>query len=136
MVALQRLASRLWPSGGHHPGGLGWALAIDELYPQLQLAFDGEELVGWAGRSTRAFEVHVDPAAPDAVRPLVEWALENAAADEPVSFDIFHGDDARPRGHCSGRFFSRPNMSAALRDVPRRRSRCTAAAIRLPDQRT
>jgi ribosomal protein S18 acetylase RimI-like enzyme len=94
MVALQRLASRLWPSGGHHPGGLGWALAIDELYPQLQLVFDGEELVGWAGRSTRAFEVHVDPAAPDAVRPLVQWALETAAADEPVSVQLFDGDDA------------------------------------------
>ncbi len=94
MVALQRLTSRLWPSGGHHPGGLGWALAIDELYPQIHLAIEGEELVGWAGRSTRALEVHVDPAASDAVRPLVEWALENAAVDEPVSVHLFDGDDA------------------------------------------
>lgn len=93
MVALQRLAGRLWPGGGHHPGGLGWTLATDELYPTLHVALEEGRLAGWAGASSEEFEVHVESGSPDAVMALVDWALGVASA-ESVSVAIFDGDEA------------------------------------------
>ncbi len=96
MVLLQRLASRLWPAGGHHPGGLGWALAIDEGPGHLQLAVEGAEPVGWAGRSGAVAEVHVAAEHPEAAAPLLE-AVQSGPGEQPRSLLVFDGDEALQR---------------------------------------
>jgi GNAT superfamily N-acetyltransferase len=79
--AMQRLASRLWPSG-LHPGGLGWALAIGQLANRIVLAEHDGGLVGWAGISVAEMHVQVDPTNPDAAQAVMEWAVETAAGAE------------------------------------------------------
>lgn len=93
MVGLQQLASRTWPGGGHHPGGMGWALAIDELYPELRVATSRDRLVGWAGAAPSQIEVHVEPAAAEAAAPLLDWAVHTAGKGR-VSIALFEGDGA------------------------------------------
>ena len=94
MVALQRLASRLWPVGGHHPGGLGWALAIDESYPKLVVAVGSDGLVGWAGRSENEAEIHTDPERSDVARELLDWALGSGDTSDSLPIRVFTGEDA------------------------------------------
>jgi GNAT superfamily N-acetyltransferase len=92
MVLLQKLASRLWPAGGHHPGGLGWALAIDEGPDDLHVALEGDEPLGWAGRTGTVAEVHVAAGHPEAAAAL--WtAIQPGPAGQPVSLLVFDGDD-------------------------------------------
>jgi GNAT superfamily N-acetyltransferase len=75
---MQRLSSRLWPSG-LHPGGLGWSLAIGQLAAQIVLAEADGDLLGWAGLSPGELQVAVDPARPDAAPAVMEWALRTAS---------------------------------------------------------
>jgi hypothetical protein len=90
LVVLQKVAARLWPRGSH-PGGLGWELAIDQSYPELQLAVDNDTVVGWAGRSDGHIEVHADQDAVEATRALLVWALE-ASGTAAVSIPVYDGD--------------------------------------------
>ncbi|HTW06562.1 MAG TPA: GNAT family N-acetyltransferase [Acidimicrobiales bacterium] len=94
MVALQRLASRLWPVGGHHPGGLGWALAIDEFYPKLVVAVESDGLVGWAGRSAHEADIHTDPERSDVAQELLKWVLGSGDDSAGLSIQVFAGEDA------------------------------------------
>ena len=93
MVELQKLASRLWPVGGHHPGGLGWALAIDELYPHFAVAVEGDDFVGWAGRSSDEAEIHTDTARTDVARELTDWTLSAGQASDEFSVRAFDGEE-------------------------------------------
>ena len=91
MVTIQQLAGRLWPGGGHHPGGLSWALAIDQLHDDICLASEAGAVVGGAGRSKGAVEVHADRSAPGATDELLGWALDGASAY--LSAPVFDGDE-------------------------------------------
>jgi GNAT superfamily N-acetyltransferase len=76
-TSMQRLASRLWPTG-LHPGGLGWAAAIGQLAAQIVLAESDGELLGWAGLTPGELQVAVDPASPDTAQAVIAWALQTA----------------------------------------------------------
>jgi GNAT superfamily N-acetyltransferase len=89
---MQRLASRQWPAG-LHPGGLGWAVAIEQLGDQIVLVehTDGA-VVGWASLSPGELQVAADPSAPDTARALVEWAVAKAGNSE-LTLPVADGDD-------------------------------------------
>lgn len=93
MVGLQQLAGRLWPAGGHHPGGLGWALAIDQAPAGLLAAVEDGQLVGWAGTEDATVEVHVTPERPSAAADLLDAELAQAnIADDEVGVLVVEGD--------------------------------------------
>jgi len=96
LVLLQRLASRLWPAGGHHPGGLGWALAIDEGPGDLRIAVEGGEPVGWAGREGAVVEVHVAAEHAEVAAPLLE-SVQAGIGEQPSSLLVFDGDEVLQR---------------------------------------
>ncbi len=88
---LQGLASRLWPRG-LHPGGLGWADAIDQLATVIVIAEDAAgEPVGWAGTEGGELILQVDPAAPQAAPALLEWSRE-AAPGETLTVAVADAD--------------------------------------------
>jgi GNAT superfamily N-acetyltransferase len=95
-TGIQRLASRLWPSG-LHPGGLGWAAAGGRLADLIVLAGRGAP-AGWAGvdRQHRDGDgelfVQGDPARPEVAKALLEWGL-SASGDE-LTIAVAHGDTA------------------------------------------
>lgn len=90
-VAMQRLASRLWPDG-LHPGGLGWCIAIEQLAGRIVLAEDGDDLVGWAGINQPGDLIaQVDPAS--SATAIVDWLLENAEGPA-VTIDVPEADRA------------------------------------------
>jgi len=91
MVALQKLASRLWPAGIHHPGGLGWALAIDQAPANLLVAVENGELVGWAGQEEGTVEVHVAAERPSAATALLDAELAEVDAAK-VGVMVVEGD--------------------------------------------
>ncbi|MDA8283203.1 MAG: GNAT family N-acetyltransferase [Actinomycetota bacterium] len=93
LVALQQLASRPWPSGGHHPGGLGWALAIDEAPAGLLVAVADGELVGWSGWEDDTVEVHVRGDQPTLAAELLGAELGEMSAP-PAGVLVFEGDRA------------------------------------------
>jgi ribosomal protein S18 acetylase RimI-like enzyme len=80
---IQALASRLWPLGWH-PGGLGWALARDELGDEV-VVWDGDGanggLVAWVARGQHndsEVVIQVDPARPDVAEAVTRWVVERA----------------------------------------------------------
>ena len=76
-IAVQQLASRLWPNGPH-PGAVGWEAASDQLPAQTVLADDDGVVLGWAGLTAGELVVHADPATAAAARGLVGWAVAAA----------------------------------------------------------
>ena len=66
-IAVQQLASRLWPNGPH-PGAVGWEAASDQLPAQTVLADDDGVVLGWAGLTAGELVVHADPATAAAAR--------------------------------------------------------------------
>lgn len=90
---MQRLASRLWPSGWH-PGGLGWGLARDALAESMVVAIDDAGcLLGFAGRGGDEI-THVGRDRDDVADALVTWLLE---ADEKAPITVWDGADALDR---------------------------------------
>jgi GNAT superfamily N-acetyltransferase len=91
-VAVQQLASRLWPAGPH-PGGLGWSAATGQLPANVIVAAEASgSVAGWAGYSGAAVELQADPARPEAARMLIEWAVANAAGPE-LRVTVYDGDE-------------------------------------------
>src|SRR5579863_6848102 len=94
-TAIQRLASRCWPRG-HHPGGIGWSGATDQLPAKVTLAIDGDGgLAGWAGVHGSTITLQVEAAnrvSLTAAEGLITWAI---AVAEPgrVTVEVFDGDD-------------------------------------------
>jgi ribosomal protein S18 acetylase RimI-like enzyme len=91
---LQRLASRLWPTGWH-PGGLGWALARGRLAAEVVI-FEGKHgLLGWAALSgvhePGELLAQADPSHPEIAEAIVEWLLETPPP-APLSIDVYDGD--------------------------------------------
>jgi ribosomal protein S18 acetylase RimI-like enzyme len=91
---LQRLASRLWPTGWH-PGGLGWALARGRLAAEV-VVFEGKYgLVGWAASSgvhePGELLAQADPSNPEVAEEIVDWFLETPPL-VPLSIDVYDGD--------------------------------------------
>lgn len=92
VVAMQRLASRLWPRGWH-PGGLGWEAASRQLPAQLMLADDDAgALAGWAGLAGGELMLQVDPAGSAAADALVDWAT-GIAGPAKLPLTVYDGDD-------------------------------------------
>jgi GNAT superfamily N-acetyltransferase len=89
-TSVQQLASRLWPRG-LHPGGLGWAAAIEQLADRLVLA-DEDGVGGWAGLSSGEAFVQVDPGHPGAATSLLEWAVTEAGHDS-LTLHVPIGDE-------------------------------------------
>lgn len=108
MVALQQLASQLWPAGGHHPGGLGWALAIDQAPANLLVAVENEKLVGWAGQEEGTVEVHVTADRPSAATALLDAELAEVDATQ-VGVMVVEGDSVVAQ--LAGRLGFRPDAA-------------------------
>jgi GNAT superfamily N-acetyltransferase len=93
--AIQRLASRCWPRG-HHPGGIGWSGATEQLPAKVTLAVDGDgDLAGWAGVHGGTITLHADPVGPagqDAAEGLITWAVAVAEPGE-LTVEVFDGDE-------------------------------------------
>jgi GNAT superfamily N-acetyltransferase len=94
VTGLQRLASRLWPSGWH-PGGLGWALARGRLAGEV-VVFEGTGgVVGWAARSgvhePEELLAQADPSRPQIADAIVDWFLA-APCVTPLSIEVYDGD--------------------------------------------
>ena len=90
---MQRLASRLWPSGWH-PGGLGWGLSRNALAASVVVGVDGDgSIVGFAGRGGDQI-THVQRDRDDVADALVSWLL---ATDEEASITVWDGADALAR---------------------------------------
>jgi ribosomal protein S18 acetylase RimI-like enzyme len=95
VAGMQRLASRLWPSGWH-PGGLGWGLSRNALAASVVVAVDGDgpdDVVGFAGRGGDEI-THVDRDRDDVAGALVAWLLDG---DEGTSITVWDGADALAR---------------------------------------
>ena len=122
---MQRLASRLWPSGWH-PGGLGWGLSRSALAVSVVVAVDDDgSIVGFAGRGGDEI-THVQRDRDDVAEALVAWLLE---VDEKAPITVWDGADATARA------VSRAGLTpvgrepwsgmlldvTAVRDDPRRR---------------
>ncbi|MDQ1509712.1 MAG: hypothetical protein QOG50_1556 [Actinomycetota bacterium] len=91
---LQRLASRLWPTGWH-PGGLGWALARGRLAEEV-VVFEGKNgVLGWAARSgvhePGELLAQADPSHPEIAEAIVEWLMAMPPATR-LSIDVYDGD--------------------------------------------
>ena len=90
---MQRLASRLWPSGWH-PGGLGWGLPRHALADSVVVAVDDDgTIVGFAGRGGDEI-THVERDRDDVADALVTWLLE-VDGDAPIT--VWDGADALTR---------------------------------------
>ena len=93
--AIQRLASRCWPRG-HHPGGIGWSGATEQLPAKVTLAVDSDGgLAGWAGVHGGTITLQADPASPagpGAAEGLITWAVAVAEPGE-LTVEVFDGDD-------------------------------------------
>ena len=90
---MQRLASRLWPSGWH-PGGLGWGLSRDALAVSVVVAVDDDgSIVGFAGRGGDEI-THVERDRDDVAEALVGWLLD---LDEKAPITVWDGADAFDR---------------------------------------
>lgn len=90
--AIQRLASRCWPRG-HHPGGIGWSEATEQLPAKVTLAVDGDGgLAGWAGVHGGSITLQADPASPAAAEGLITWAVAVAEPGE-LTVEVFDGDE-------------------------------------------
>jgi GNAT superfamily N-acetyltransferase len=124
---MQRLASRVWPSGWH-PGGLGWGLPRRALAESIVVAVDDDgsgPIVGFAGRGGDEI-THVERDRDDVADALVSWLLE---VDDAAPITVWDGADALARA------VSRAGLEpvgrepwsgmlldvAAVRDDPRRR---------------
>jgi hypothetical protein len=93
VTELQRLASRVWPTGWH-PGGLGWALARGRLAAEV-VVFEGKNgVVGWAARSgvhePGELLAQADPSHPEIAEVIVEWLLATPPV-VPLSIDVYDG---------------------------------------------
>ena len=122
---MQRLASRLWPSGWH-PGGLAWGLARDSLAESIVIAVDDDgTIVGFAGRGGDEI-THVEKDRDDVADALATWLLE---VDDPAPIAVWDGADALARAATRAGLepVGREPWSgmlldvAAVRDNPRRR---------------
>jgi N-acetylglutamate synthase-like GNAT family acetyltransferase len=91
-TAMQRLASKLWPAG-LHPGGLGWAVAIEQLGEQIVLAERDDNVVGWASLFPCEAQVAADPSAAGAAPALVDWVAASASGSE-LTLPVAVRDDA------------------------------------------
>ncbi len=92
---MQRLASRLWPSGWH-PGGLGWGLSRHALADSVVVAIDeggSGPIVGFAGRGGDEI-THVERDRDDAADALVTWLL---GIDRHAPITVWDGADALAR---------------------------------------
>ena len=92
---MQRLASRLWPSGWH-PGGLGWGLARNTLADSVVVAIDEDRsgaIVGFAGCGGDAI-THVERDHDDVADALVTWLLD---VDKGAPIAVWDGADALAR---------------------------------------
>lgn len=90
---MQRLASRLWPSGWH-PGGLGWGLSRQAIAKSIVVAVDDEgSIVGFAGRGGDEI-THVERDRDDVADALVAWMLE---VDAKAPITVWDGGDALAR---------------------------------------
>jgi GNAT superfamily N-acetyltransferase len=94
-AAIQRLASRCWPLG-HHPGGIGWSGATEQLPAKVTLAVDSDGgLAGWAGVHGGTITLQADPVSPagaDAAEGLITWAVAVAEPGE-LTVEVFDGDE-------------------------------------------
>ena len=99
MGAMQRLASRLWPSGWH-PGGLGWGLSRQALADSVVVAVDDDgSIAGFAARGGDEI-THVEPHRDDVANALVTWLLE---IDDLAPITVWDGADALARAvSCAG----------------------------------
>jgi GNAT superfamily N-acetyltransferase len=94
-LAVQQLASRLWPAGPH-PGGLGWSAATGQLPAEVIIAADGETVTGWAGVTGATADLQADPASPRTAQLLIEWAVSRAAGPE-LRLTVGAGNEAARR---------------------------------------
>jgi predicted N-acetyltransferase YhbS len=105
LVAMQRLASGLWPIG-LHAGGLAWCVATDQFGDEIALFEDGDELVGFAGTDPPGQLVaQVDPDRPDAASAIVDWFTARAGPGE-LRVDVID-DDRTLRGAVEAAGFGR-----------------------------
>ena len=114
---MQRLASRVWPSGWH-PGGLGWGLSRDALADSVVVAVDEEAMgpvVGFAGRGGDEI-THVERDRDDVADALVTWLLE---VDDDAPITVWDGADALARAAVRARLepVGREPWSGMLLDV-------------------
>ena len=92
---MQRLASRLWPSGWH-PGGLGWGLSRQALADSVVVAIDEDgsgPVVGFTGRGGDEI-THVERDRDDVAGALVAWLLD---VDEGAPITVWDGAGALAR---------------------------------------
>lgn len=92
---MQRLASRVWPSGWH-PGGLGWGMSRQALADSVVVAVDNDGtglIVGIAGRGGDEI-THVERDRDDIADALVTWLLE---VDGHAPITVWDGADALTR---------------------------------------
>lgn len=92
---IQRLASRVWPSGWH-PGGLGWGMARQALAGSVVVAVDdggAGPIVGLAGRGGDEI-THVERGRDDVADALVAWLLE---VDALAPITVWDGADTLTR---------------------------------------
>ena len=108
-LAVQRLASRLWPIGPH-PGGLGWSAATGQLPADVIIAADGESVTGWAGVTGGEIELQADPASPETARLLIEWAVSRATAPE-LTVTVAEGNQAARRAVTQAGFSPDPDAA-------------------------
>jgi ribosomal protein S18 acetylase RimI-like enzyme len=78
---------------GWHPGGLGWALARNQLAEEIVLFDDEGGLAGWAGVGREPGELlaQVDSTHPEVAHAIVEWLLRAASARE-LTIEVANGD--------------------------------------------
>lgn len=117
---MQRLASRVWPSGWH-PGGLGWGLSRQALGNSVVVAVDADgSIVGFAGRGGDEI-AHSERDRDDVADALVTWLLET---DEHAPITVFDGANALHRAVARAelRPTGRTEWSGMLLDVATVRS--------------
>jgi GNAT superfamily N-acetyltransferase len=132
-LAMQRLASRLWPLG-MHPGGVGWVCATEQLPASLMLAVDpghagdsGEAAIaGWAGLTGVTLDLAVDQASPWAAEALIQWAVRTAGQAE-LTVAVHDSDETVRTAVMAAGFAEKPGADPAAAMF------LTAAAARQAD---
>jgi ribosomal protein S18 acetylase RimI-like enzyme len=90
LVAIEKLASRLWPLG-LHPGGLAWMLAYTD--KPVTVAYEGDVLVGYGVvEDPGVLWTLVDPTSTDVAREIVSWFV-GVVPDGHLHVDVVDGND-------------------------------------------
>jgi len=88
---IQRSLSTWFPASTH-PGGFAWEAATGQLPNRIAVAWDSEEVVGWAAYSEDDARIECALGDDTTTDLLAAWLLDTAG-DSPFSVAVHHGQD-------------------------------------------